>query len=249
MVTDVRRHPETNAVPLGKKRQIIVRQADETVSADVTKFFQKYSIEEKTLANRNSSEIEKWIRNEEVLIVQSNDVCIGIARVVKLDTMYGSVDPIVYDFRLGSVRPMHSGLYTKDSGLTLWNDNNIRKSIPVDRSASVYVSSLCIHRPFRKTIITSMLIDQIMTSIRQALCVNYKKFQTELDQFSGNATGILFGTAVQDQTVWKLACKSMQREVNLVFGHGFTAKYLTFRTSYPDGSAARGNFVYFQPCI
>lgn len=233
-------------VALKKKRDIVIRHADGNTAADVIEFFQKYSAEEKTLVKRRPSEIEQWIQDKQVLIAQNNGNCIGVARLLKLDMMCDSLDPIVEDFNSGSVAAWHAGLCGERSGLMRLTINNAGQKVVVDRSASVYISSLCMHRPFRKTSATLMLIHAMLGSVRKSLRVSHQKLQYNHDHVD-KGFGLLFGTAVHDQDIWKLACKCLQKEVTGVFGTDFNASYLTFRTSYPDGSPARGNFVYFLP--
>lgn len=228
------------------KRDVRVSLATGDTSGEVIEFFQKYSAEEKTLVERRASEIEQWIQDEEVLIAQKNGNCIGVARVLNLDRISDSSDPIVDDFNLGSITPWHEGRCEERSGLMHMTTNNVGAKVAVDRSASMYISSFCMHREFRRTGATLLLIDAILNSVRKSLRASHAKLQNG-GEYAARASGLLFGTAVNDRDMWKLACKCMQKEVKHVYGKEFSASYLTFQTSYPNGSPARGNFVYFLP--
>lgn len=230
---------------LNANRGIVVRQANKETAKDVIRFFLENCTGEKTLVNRSSSEIMQWIEDEQVIFAQKNDNCIGVARVLKLSMISSlKLDPIVKDFKLGFVERLHEGHCKNVSELIHSTRCESSSSIAVHMSATVYVSSFCVHPQFRRTLATPMLIHEILGKTREQLRVKRQKLQ-DIGGISIDNVGVLFGTTAADQVIWKLACKCMQREVNSVFGNNAEAKYLTFLTSYPNGAPARGNFVYF----
>lgn len=235
---------ETNPTKC-RKKNVSVRRADENNIADVVNFFITSTEVEQTVAMREPNEIETWIRDGQVYIAQYDKQCVAFVRIVSLDTTYGLSDPVVKDFNHGVVTKIHEGSCKDSLKLSDFSISNVVKEIPVDSSASIYISGLYTAPMFRNSTATALLYGVVQQMMRSRLC-DYQNKTCNCRGLIPATAGILFGTALNDKLVWRMACKLLLNEVQNVFGKHANANYITFPTSRPDGSKARGNFVYFQ---